>query len=87
VATAIEKLSTIERQQEQKRLQQEFAFARDIQNSFLPQQLPRQSGLSFAAHYRPAVMSAEISTTSWTWEGTSSSSSVMSPEKACQQLY
>jgi sigma-B regulation protein RsbU (phosphoserine phosphatase) len=54
VATAIEKLRTIERQQEQKRLQQEFAFARDIQNSFLPQQLPRQSGLSFAAHYRPA---------------------------------
>jgi phosphoserine phosphatase RsbU/P len=54
VATAIEKLRTIERQQEQKRLQQEFAFARDIQNSFLPQQLPRQKGLSFAAHYRPA---------------------------------
>lgn len=54
VATAIEKLRAIERQQEQKRLQQEFAFARDIQNSFLPQQLPRQKGLSFAAHYRPA---------------------------------
>jgi phosphoserine phosphatase RsbU/P len=54
VATAIEKLRAIERQQEQKRLQQEFAFARDIQNSFLPQQLPRQAGLSFAAHYRPA---------------------------------
>lgn len=54
VATAIEKLRAIERQQEQKRLQQEFAFARDIQNSFLPQHLPRQPGLSFAAHYRPA---------------------------------
>ena len=54
VATAIEKLRTIERQQEQKRLQQEFAFARDIQNSFLPQHLPRQTGLSFAAYYRPA---------------------------------
>lgn len=54
VATAIEKLRTIERQQEQKRLQQEFAFARDIQNSFLPQNLPKQPGLSFAAHYRPA---------------------------------
>lgn len=54
-ATAIEKLRTIERQRTQDRIAQEFAFAREIQASFLPQLLPQVAGLHFAASYRPAL--------------------------------
>ncbi|MGV3532549.1 MAG: PP2C family protein-serine/threonine phosphatase [Chthoniobacteraceae bacterium] len=53
-ATAIDKVRTIERQQEQKRVAQEFAFAQEIQASLLPQILPESENLSFAATYRPA---------------------------------
>ncbi len=53
-ATAIEKLRTVERQREQDRVAQEFAFAREIQTSFLPQTLPQRREMSFAAAYRPA---------------------------------
>jgi len=53
-ATAIDKLRTIDRQREQQRIAQEFAFARDIQNSFLPQSLPEHDRVCFAATYRPA---------------------------------
>lgn len=53
-ATAIDKLRTIEAQREQQRVEQEFAFAREIQTSFLPKVLPRTNELSFAAAYRPA---------------------------------
>jgi len=34
---------------------QELSFAREIQNSFLPQELPEVPGLGFAATYRPAL--------------------------------
>jgi sigma-B regulation protein RsbU (phosphoserine phosphatase) len=54
-ATAIDKLRTIERQQEQQRVAQEFAFAREIQASFLPQSLPTLAQVHFAAAYRPAL--------------------------------
>jgi sigma-B regulation protein RsbU (phosphoserine phosphatase) len=54
-ATAIDKLRTIERQREQERTRQEFAFAQEIQNSFLPQMLPHHAHASFAAIYRPAL--------------------------------
>lgn len=54
-ATAIDKLRTIERQQEQRRVAQEFAFAREIQASFLPQSLPQLAHVHFAAAYRPAL--------------------------------
>ena len=54
-ATAIDKLRTIERQQEQQRVAQEFAFAREIQASFLPQALPQLAHVQFAALYRPAL--------------------------------
>jgi len=54
-ATAIDKLRTIERQQAQERIRQEFAFAQEIQKSFLPQTLPQHSQASFAAFYRPAL--------------------------------
>jgi sigma-B regulation protein RsbU (phosphoserine phosphatase) len=54
-ATAIDKLRTIERQREQQRVAQEFAFAREIQASFLPQSLPSLSHVHFAATYRPAL--------------------------------
>lgn len=54
-ATAIEKLRTIDQQRKQERMEQEFSFAREIQNSFLPQSLPRLGALSFAATYRPAL--------------------------------
>ncbi len=54
-ATAIDKLRTIERQQEQARVAQEFAFAREIQASFLPQSLPTLAHVHFAAAYRPAL--------------------------------
>ena len=54
-ATAIDKLRTIERQKEQARVDQELAFAREIQNSFLPQELPEMPGLGFCATYRPAL--------------------------------
>jgi len=54
-ATAIDKLRTIERQREQARIAQEFAFAHEIQTSFLPQNLPMRDELSFAATYRPAL--------------------------------
>lgn len=53
-ATAIDKLRIIEREREQQRLAQEAAFARDIQESFLPRNLPARPGLAFAARYRPA---------------------------------
>jgi sigma-B regulation protein RsbU (phosphoserine phosphatase) len=51
---AIDRLRDIERQQEMTRVDQELAFAREIQNSFLPQKLPDLPGLGFAATYRPA---------------------------------
>ena len=54
-ATAIEKLRTIDRQREQQRVAQEFAFAREIQASFLPQTLPTLAHVHFAATYRPAL--------------------------------
>ncbi len=54
-ATAIDKLRTIERQHAQERIRQEFAFAQEIQKSFLPQTLPQHSQASFAAFYRPAL--------------------------------
>ena len=54
-ATAIDKLRTIERQRQQQRVEQEFAFAREIQASFLPQALPQLPNVSFAATYRPAL--------------------------------
>jgi sigma-B regulation protein RsbU (phosphoserine phosphatase) len=54
-ATAIDKLRTIERQQQQQRTAQEFAFAREIQASFLPQSLPTLAHVHFAAAYRPAL--------------------------------
>jgi sigma-B regulation protein RsbU (phosphoserine phosphatase) len=54
-ATAIDKLRTIERQREQQRVAQEFAFAREIQASFLPQSLPTLQHVQFAATYRPAL--------------------------------
>jgi sigma-B regulation protein RsbU (phosphoserine phosphatase) len=54
-ATAIDKLRTIERQREQERIRQEFAFAQEIQKSFLPQSLPQHAHASFAAMYRPAL--------------------------------
>ena len=54
-ATAIDKLRTIERERLQERVAQEFAFAREIQASFLPQTLPQLPNLSFAATYRPAL--------------------------------
>ncbi len=54
-ATAIDKLRTIERQREQQRAAQEFAFAREIQASFLPQFLPQLAHVHFAATYRPAL--------------------------------
>lgn len=54
-ATAIDKLRTIARQREQERVRQEFAFATEIQKSFLPQALPQYAHASFAALYRPAL--------------------------------
>jgi sigma-B regulation protein RsbU (phosphoserine phosphatase) len=54
-ATAIDKLRTIDRQREQQRVAQEFAFAREIQGSFLPQSLPQLAHVQFAAAYRPAL--------------------------------
>jgi sigma-B regulation protein RsbU (phosphoserine phosphatase) len=53
-ATAIDKLRSIEQQREQELVLQELAFAREIQNSFLPQSLPELPNLTFAASYRPA---------------------------------
>ncbi|MGB8169315.1 MAG: GAF domain-containing SpoIIE family protein phosphatase [Chthoniobacteraceae bacterium] len=54
-ATAIDKLRTIERQHAQERIRQEFAFAQEIQKSFLPQSLPQHAHASFSAMYRPAL--------------------------------
>ncbi len=54
-ATAIDKLRTIERQREQQRAAQEFAFSREIQASFLPQSLPHLAHVQFAAAYHPAL--------------------------------
>lgn len=54
-ATAIEKLRAIERQKEQARVEHELTFARDIQTSFLPQELPCLPNICFAATYRPAL--------------------------------
>ncbi len=53
-ATAIDKVRTIARKREQERITQEFAFAQEIQTSFLPQSLPQHRHASFAALYRPA---------------------------------
>jgi sigma-B regulation protein RsbU (phosphoserine phosphatase) len=53
-ATAIDKLRTIDQRREQQRIEQELNIARDIQASFLPQTLPTQEGVAFAAAYRPA---------------------------------
>ena len=53
-ATAIDKLRAIESRREQERLAQELSLAHEIQNSFLPQNLPQLPGLTFAATYRPA---------------------------------
>jgi sigma-B regulation protein RsbU (phosphoserine phosphatase) len=52
--TALERLRTLEQQAEQARVERELSLARDIQNSFLPQTLPKTKGLRFAASYRPA---------------------------------
>ncbi|MEA3210183.1 MAG: phosphoserine phosphatase RsbU/P [Chthoniobacter sp.] len=54
-ATAIDKLRTIERERQQERIRQEFAFAQEIQKSFLPQALPQHARANFAALYRPAL--------------------------------
>lgn len=54
-ATALDRLKEIARRHEEKRLQQEFAFAHEVQSSFLPQTLPQPCGLEFAASYRPAL--------------------------------
>ncbi|HEV7867043.1 MAG TPA: GAF domain-containing protein, partial [Chthoniobacteraceae bacterium] len=54
-ATAIEKLRNIDQQRQRDRLEQEFAFAQEIQSSFLPQALPHHSRIDFAAAYRPAL--------------------------------
>lgn len=54
-ATAIDKLRAIERQRAHERVKQEFAFAQEIQKSFLPQSLPRHEHVNFAALYRPAL--------------------------------
>ena len=54
-ATAIDKLRTIARKREQERLRQEYAFAQEIQTSFLPRALPQHERASFAALYRPAL--------------------------------
>ena len=54
-ATAIDKLRFLEEQQRRARFQQELSIATEIQKSFLPQVLPEHTGLSFAAHYRPAL--------------------------------
>lgn len=54
-ATAIDKLRTIDRQREQQRVAQEYAFAKEIQASFLPQSLPQLNHVQFAAAYRPAL--------------------------------
>lgn len=53
-ATAIDKLQTLEQQRRQAALDQELAFAREIQHSFLPDTLPRLESIRFAATYRPA---------------------------------
>ena len=53
-ATAIEKLRAIDRQWHQEQVSRELSIAHEIQNSFLPQELPELSGLRFAATYRPA---------------------------------
>ncbi len=53
-ATAIDKLRTTERQRSQERLAQEFAFAHEIQASFLPQTLPHIACAEFSAVYQPA---------------------------------
>ncbi len=52
--TALERLRTLEQQAEQARVERELSLARDIQNSFLPQTLPKPEGLRFAASYRSA---------------------------------
>ncbi len=53
-ATAIEKLRAIENRRDQERLAQELSLAHEIQDSFLPQDLPQLPNLTFAATYRPA---------------------------------
>jgi sigma-B regulation protein RsbU (phosphoserine phosphatase) len=55
VATAIEKLRTIDDQRHQEQVTRELAIAHEIQNSFLPQHLPELSGLRFGASYRSAL--------------------------------
>lgn len=54
-AAAIDKLRSVERQRIEERRAQEFAFASEIQNSFLPQHLPQNEALEFAAAYQPAL--------------------------------
>jgi sigma-B regulation protein RsbU (phosphoserine phosphatase) len=54
VATAIEKLRALQRQREEERSARELQLARDIQQNFLPSELPKPDGVSFAAAYRPA---------------------------------
>jgi phosphoserine phosphatase RsbU/P len=54
-ATAIDKLRMIERRREQQRIDHELGIARDIQSSFLPQDLPETPNAQFAATYRPAT--------------------------------
>lgn len=54
VATALDKVRALEREREQQRAAQEFAWAREIQVSFLPPSLPERDDLHFAAAYRPA---------------------------------
>ena len=55
VATAIEKLRAIDRQRRQEQTARDLSIAHEIQNSFLPQQLPECSDLRFAAAYRAAL--------------------------------
>jgi sigma-B regulation protein RsbU (phosphoserine phosphatase) len=54
-AAAIDKLRALERQRIEERQAQEFAFASEIQNSFLPQHLPQTEAIEFAAAYQPAL--------------------------------
>lgn len=53
-ATAIDKLRIMDARRDNEQREQEYAFCREIQTSFLPRELPDADGLSFASIYRPA---------------------------------
>jgi sigma-B regulation protein RsbU (phosphoserine phosphatase) len=55
VATAIEKLRTLERQRHQEQTARDLAIAHDIQHSLLPQELPVVGDLRFASAYKAAL--------------------------------